>query len=109
MLLYLLEDQRVTAQRFCIDDERLEETKWLHDGCCSALRYKYEYIACRNLEIIIASFPSHFLCIFIKGIVLEDPFLELSIFYSFSSLKFCPKKLPFGCSVSERKVLHQLA
>jgi hypothetical protein len=109
----LIEDQcgsiqiLVIAQRFCVDDERLEETKWLRDGCYSALRYKY--IACRNLEIMIASFPSHLLSIFVKGIVLEDPFLELSFFFLSHRFNSAKKKKPFGCFVSERKVLHQLA
>lgn len=42
----------------CIDDERPADTQWLRDCCYSALRYKY--VACRNLEIIIASLPSYF-------------------------------------------------
>jgi hypothetical protein len=38
------------------------------------------------LEIIIASLPSYFLCTFLKGIVPEDPFLELSVFILFYRL-----------------------
>jgi hypothetical protein len=118
-LLYLLEDQRgsiqilVIAQRFCIDDERLEDTKWLHDGCYSVLRYKYVYIALETWRLLLLPFLHISYASFVKGIVLENPFLELSVFYSFS-FKFCNKKggggkLPLGCFVSERKVLPQLA